>query len=68
MKRFLRLMRYGLPYTFQWLPGIFLLAMVGLLESLRIVLFVPILGVGSKSSHASPMNSISSPWRLPPGS
>ncbi len=45
MKRLLRLMRYGLPYTFQWLPGIFLLAIVGLLESLRIVLFVPILGV-----------------------
>jgi subfamily B ATP-binding cassette protein MsbA len=45
MKRFLRLLRFGLPFWFQWLPGVLLLAMVGLLESLRIVLFVPILGV-----------------------
>ena len=45
MKNFLRLLRFGLPFWFQWLPGVFLLAMVGLLESLRIVLFVPILGV-----------------------
>ncbi|MGD0830737.1 MAG: ABC transporter ATP-binding protein [Terracidiphilus sp.] len=45
MKNFLRLLRYGLPFWFQWLPGVFLLAMVGALESLRIVLFVPILGV-----------------------
>ncbi|MGA2349890.1 MAG: ABC transporter ATP-binding protein [Terracidiphilus sp.] len=45
MNRFLRLLRFGLPYWFQWLPGVLLLAMVGLLESLRIVLFVPILGV-----------------------
>jgi subfamily B ATP-binding cassette protein MsbA len=45
MKNLLRLLRFGLPYWFQWLPGVLLLAMVGLLESLRIVLFVPILGV-----------------------
>jgi subfamily B ATP-binding cassette protein MsbA len=45
MKRFLRLLRYVLPYWLQLLPGVVLLAMVGLLESLRIVLFVPILGV-----------------------
>ena len=45
MKRLLRLLRYGFPFWFQWLPGVLLLAMVGLLESLRIVLFVPILGV-----------------------
>jgi subfamily B ATP-binding cassette protein MsbA len=45
MKNLLRLLRFGLPYWFQWLPGVVLLAMVGLLESLRIVLFVPILGV-----------------------
>jgi len=38
-------LRYGLPYTLQWVPGVLLLAMVGLLESLRIVLFVPVLGV-----------------------
>jgi subfamily B ATP-binding cassette protein MsbA len=45
MNRFLRLLRYGLPYWFQWLPGVLLLAVVGLLDALRIVLFVPILGV-----------------------
>jgi len=45
MKKFLRLMRYALPYWLHVLPGLLLLAMVGLLESLRIVLFVPILGV-----------------------
>ncbi|MGD0547941.1 MAG: ABC transporter transmembrane domain-containing protein, partial [Terracidiphilus sp.] len=45
MKRLVRLLRFGLPYWLEWLPGVFLLAMVGLLESLRIVLFVPILGV-----------------------
>jgi len=45
MKRFFRLLRYGLPYTLQWLPGVALLAVVGLLDALRMVLFVPILGV-----------------------
>jgi subfamily B ATP-binding cassette protein MsbA len=45
MRRFFRLLRYGLPYTLQWLPGVVLLAMVGLLDALRMVLFVPILGV-----------------------
>jgi len=45
MKNFLRLLRYGLPYTLEWLPGVSLLAVVGMLEALRIVLFVPILGV-----------------------
>jgi len=45
MKNFLRLVRYGLPYTLEWLPGVTLLAIVGMLEALRIVLFVPILGV-----------------------
>jgi subfamily B ATP-binding cassette protein MsbA len=45
MKRFFRLIRYGLPYTFQWVPGVLLLAAVGLLDALRMALFVPILGV-----------------------
>jgi ATP-binding cassette, subfamily B, bacterial MsbA len=45
MKRFFRLLRYGLPYTLKWLPGVVLLAVVGLLDALRTVLFVPILGV-----------------------
>jgi len=45
MKNFLRLLRYGLPYVLHWLPGVLLLAMVGLLDALRMALFVPILGV-----------------------
>ena len=31
MKNFLRLLRYGLPYVLQILPGVLLLAMVGAL-------------------------------------
>ncbi len=42
MTRFLRLLRYGLPYTFQWLPGVLLLAMVGLLDTFRVLLLQPI--------------------------
>jgi subfamily B ATP-binding cassette protein MsbA len=53
MKRFLRLLRYGLPYWFQWLPGVFLLAIVGLLDALRMALFVPILGVVLKPNNPS---------------
>jgi ATP-binding cassette, subfamily B, bacterial MsbA len=53
MKQFLRLLRYGLPYWFQWLPGVFLLAIVGLLDGLRMALFVPILGVVLKPNNPS---------------
>ncbi len=53
MKRFLRLLRYGLPYWFQWLPGVFLLAIVGLLDALRMALFVPILGVVLRPNNPS---------------
>jgi subfamily B ATP-binding cassette protein MsbA len=42
MKRFFRLLRYGAPYSLQWLPGVFLLAAVGLLDNFRLLLFVPI--------------------------
>jgi subfamily B ATP-binding cassette protein MsbA len=42
MNRFLRLLRYGLPYWFQWLPGVLLLAMVGALDTFRVLLFQPI--------------------------
>ena len=42
MKGFLRLLRYGFPYWLQALPGVFLLAMVGLLDNFRLLLFVPI--------------------------
>ncbi|MFZ0743180.1 MAG: ABC transporter ATP-binding protein [Terracidiphilus sp.] len=37
-----RLLRYGLPYTLQWLPGVFLLAAVGVLDTFRVLLLQPI--------------------------
>jgi subfamily B ATP-binding cassette protein MsbA len=42
MKNYLRLLRYGFPYWFQWLPGVLLLAMVGVLDTFRILLLQPI--------------------------
>ncbi len=42
MTRFLRLLRYGLPYWLQLLPGVLLLAGVGLLDNFRTLLFQPI--------------------------
>jgi len=42
MKKFFRLIRYGLPYTLQWVPGVFLLAAVGILDTFRTLLFQPI--------------------------
>jgi len=68
MKNFLRLLRYGLPYTLEWLPGVLLLAVVGLLDTLRVALFVPILGVvlnPKSSSNALPLfPSLSARWQL----
>jgi subfamily B ATP-binding cassette protein MsbA len=42
MKRFFRLLRYGLPYTLEWLPGVILLALVGALDTFRVLLLQPI--------------------------
>ena len=42
MKNFLRLLRYGLPYVLQMLPGVLLLAMVGVLDTFRVLLLQPI--------------------------
>jgi ATP-binding cassette, subfamily B, bacterial MsbA len=42
MKGTLRLVRYGLPYTLQWLPGVLLLAAVGVLDTFRVLLLQPI--------------------------
>ena len=42
MKNFLRLLRYGIPYVLQILPGVLLLAMVGALDTFRTLLFQPI--------------------------
>jgi len=43
MKNFLRLLRYVLPYALHLLPGVLLLALVGLLDNFRTLLFQPIL-------------------------
>jgi subfamily B ATP-binding cassette protein MsbA len=42
MKNFLRLLRYGLPYTLYLVPGILMLAVVGGLDTFRTLLFQPI--------------------------
>jgi subfamily B ATP-binding cassette protein MsbA len=42
MKNFLRLLRYGIPYVLQMLPGVMLLAMVGVLDTFRVLLLQPI--------------------------
>jgi subfamily B ATP-binding cassette protein MsbA len=42
MKRFFRLLRYGFPYSLQWLPGVLLLAAVGVLDTFRVLLLQPI--------------------------
>jgi subfamily B ATP-binding cassette protein MsbA len=42
MRKFFRLIRYGLPYTFQWVPGVILLAAVGALDTFRVLLLQPI--------------------------
>jgi subfamily B ATP-binding cassette protein MsbA len=65
MKRFFRLLRFGLPYTLYWLPGVLLLAMVGLLDALRVAFFVPILGVVLKPQN--PSNSLPLFPFAPPG-
>ena len=42
MKNFLRLLRYGLPYSLQWFAGVLLLALVGMLDTFRVLLLQPI--------------------------
>jgi subfamily B ATP-binding cassette protein MsbA len=42
MKNVLRLLRYGLPFSLEWLPGVVLLALVGVLDTFRTLLFQPI--------------------------
>jgi ATP-binding cassette, subfamily B, bacterial MsbA len=53
MRQIFRLLRFGLPYWLHWLPGVLLLAAVGLLEALRMAFFVPILGVVLRPSNPS---------------
>ena len=68
MKNLLRLLRYGLPYTLEWVPGVLLLALVGMLDALRLALFVPIIGVvlqPSNPSSALPLfPKATGPWQL----
>ena len=42
MKRFFGLLRFGLGYWLTWLPGVALLACVGVLDTFRTLLFQPI--------------------------
>jgi ATP-binding cassette, subfamily B, bacterial MsbA len=42
MRNFFRLLRFGLPYVFYWLPGVVLLALVGALDTFRVLLLQPI--------------------------
>jgi ATP-binding cassette, subfamily B, bacterial MsbA len=42
MRNFVRLLRYGFPYSLQWLPGVLLLAAVGVLDTFRVLLLQPI--------------------------
>jgi subfamily B ATP-binding cassette protein MsbA len=42
MKYFFRLIRYGLPFTLEWLPGVVLLALTGVLDTFRVLLLQPI--------------------------
>ena len=68
MKNFFRLLRYGLPYTLQWIPGVLLLAVVGALDALRLALFVPIIGVvlqPGEASNSLPVFPMAPPrWRF----
>ena len=42
MRSFFRLVRYGVPYTFQWVVGVVLLAAVGVLDTFRVLLLQPV--------------------------
>jgi subfamily B ATP-binding cassette protein MsbA len=67
MNRFLRLLRYGMPFWFQWLPGVLLLAVVGLLDNFRVLLFQPIFdNVLKPDAPAGPitLGLVRSPWHF----
>ncbi|MGA9585320.1 MAG: ABC transporter ATP-binding protein [Terracidiphilus sp.] len=42
MRSFFRLVRYGVPYSFQWALGVILLAAVGILDTFRVLLLQPV--------------------------
>jgi subfamily B ATP-binding cassette protein MsbA len=68
MKNFLRLLRYGIPYGIQLLPGVLLLALVGLLDNFRTLLFVPIfddvLHPGTPAGSGAMPQTVNAPWYL----
>jgi subfamily B ATP-binding cassette protein MsbA len=67
MKRFLRLLRYGLPYWLQLIPGVLLLALVGVLDTFRILLLQPIFDqVLRPDAPEGPitLGLLSSPWHF----
>jgi subfamily B ATP-binding cassette protein MsbA len=69
MKNVARLVRYGLPYWLQTLPGVLLLAAVGLLDNFRTLLFVPIFDdvlhpAAAAAGAIPPAGSINAPWYL----
>src|SRR5665213_4562974 len=67
MTRFFRLLRFGLPYWFEWLPGVLLLATVGVLDTFRTLLFQPIFDkVLKPDSPEGPitLGLANSPWHF----
>jgi subfamily B ATP-binding cassette protein MsbA len=68
MKRFFRLALYAAPYWFQSLLGVVLLAVVGLLDPLRIALVGPILNTvlnpTAKTSTLSLLPNLPAKWHL----
>jgi ATP-binding cassette, subfamily B, bacterial MsbA len=67
MSNFLRLLRYGLRYSLQWLPGVALSSLVGVLEVFRCVLLQPIFDrVLAPSAPEGPiiLGLASSKWHL----
>jgi len=42
MKSFFRLIRYGIPYSAQWVAGVLMLAAVGALDTFRVLLLQPV--------------------------
>ena len=67
MKNFLRLLRYGFPFGLQLLPGVLLLAMVGVLDTFRTLLFQPIFDrVLDPKAPEGPitLGLVNSPWHF----
>ena len=68
MKRLGNLVRFALVYLVSWLPGVLLLALVGLLDNFRTLLFVPIfddvLRPGGASGSPQLLDSVRASWYL----